>query len=181
MRSFRIVEFYTGENTDSSGRFIEDVWSWDYEALELVHDFIQWLFPLKEPSRFNPEAPVLDDETIQVFVNTSELRVRLLKSLAVMLSFYGLKLEATNPPEIRRSAEFNQRKHIWLLPGNHNYLRITRILTSLTQLGLGQYALALFECLEQIFEENESQIGQTTYSYWKAAALSAGVGANRTR
>jgi hypothetical protein len=48
-----ILTFYQGQSPDSSGRMIETIWSWDYQKLEYTHDYIQWLFPLKEKSRFN--------------------------------------------------------------------------------------------------------------------------------
>src|SRR5260370_19373303 len=63
----RLVDFYRGEATDREGRFLRDLWAWGDDDLEAVHDFIQWLFPLPEPSRYNPDAPLLTDENIAPF------------------------------------------------------------------------------------------------------------------
>lgn len=56
-----ILSFYQGKSPDSEGRMLENIWSWDYQELEYTHDYIHWLFPLKESSRFNPNAPLLNN------------------------------------------------------------------------------------------------------------------------
>ena len=54
-----LVKFYRGEGRDSEGRLLSEIWAWGNQELEDVHDFIQWLFPLPEPSRFNADAPLM--------------------------------------------------------------------------------------------------------------------------
>ncbi|MCZ0901871.1 opioid growth factor receptor-related protein, partial [Microcoleus sp. HI-ES] len=73
---------------------------------------------------------------------------------------------------IAKSEEYLLRKREWIEKFNHNYLRLTRILTSLTDLGLENYALALFLCLDEIYNENQKSIGLETYTYWKNAVNS---------
>ncbi len=34
----RLVTFYRGEATDSEGRFLQDIWVWNDEAWEEVHE-----------------------------------------------------------------------------------------------------------------------------------------------
>ncbi|MGK7944758.1 MAG: opioid growth factor receptor-related protein, partial [Microcystaceae cyanobacterium] len=48
-----LINFYLGNTVDHRGRKIEDIWQWNDHQLESVHDYIQWLFPLKEKSGFN--------------------------------------------------------------------------------------------------------------------------------
>jgi hypothetical protein len=153
---------------------IENIWFWNYQQLEYTHDYIQWLFPLKEKSQFNRNAPILNDEVIQAFRSDEQLQLRLTRSLAVMLRFYGLRyneLGNTNI-EITKSDEYGARKQNWIGEANHNYLRITRILTSLMILGLEKYAQAFFKCLNQIYLEESNKIGSKTYAYWKRAVES---------
>src|SRR6266568_2096523 len=123
----RIVSFYRGEERDDYGRTIEDIWAYDFGQLEVVHDYIQRLFPSRRPSQVE-EAPLLDDETEQAFRHDPELQQRLLKSLDVMLRFYGLRREGG---EVVEAADFRERATNWLTPSNHNLLRITRILLCL--------------------------------------------------
>ncbi len=164
-----LLAFYQGQHPDSKGRMIEEIWSWDYEMLEEIHDYIQWLFPLIEQSRFNQNVPILDDEVIQAFRNNEQLRNRLVKSLKIMLDFYGLQCHepSTANIEVIKSDKYWERKPKWVNLLNHNYLRLTRILTSLKILGLENYALALFRCLDQIYQEESQRIGRETYAYWK--------------
>ncbi|TMJ38226.1 MAG: hypothetical protein E6G87_06875, partial [Alphaproteobacteria bacterium] len=56
--------FLTGEGHDHRGRFLADVLAFDNAILERSHDYIQWLFPLPEASRFSAGAPVLSHEEI---------------------------------------------------------------------------------------------------------------------
>lgn len=154
MANDQLLQFYAGTGTDNRGRTIEDIWRFTPEELEDVHDYIQWLFPLTAPSAFNPDAPLLDDETIARFRADPVLRERVARSLDVMLAFY------------RGSRE-------WLTPHNHNFLRLTRILTSLTLLGLERRARELFVYLEELHREHPNVIGATTLSYWRHAVREA--------
>jgi hypothetical protein len=89
-----------------------------------------------------------------------------------MLQFYGLQCNKidTTGIEITKSDNYPERKINWIEEGNHNYLRLTRILTSLRLLGLEDYAQALFKCLNQIYLEEGKNIGSRTYAYWESAA-----------
>ena len=161
-----IVDFYSGKARDSSGRSLREILAWDYRELENVHDYIQWLFPLPEPSQFNLHAPVLDAEQIAEFQANVELRTRLLASFDKMLGFYGFERHKLS---IMRSDLWGERSRNWLRLGNHNHLRLTRILRSLSILGLKDYAQALFEALIAVSAENTDVISDTTLGYWKRA------------
>lgn len=166
-----IILFYSGLSPDDRGRKIHDIWQWDYAKLEYTHDYIQWLFPLMAQSRFNRYAPTLTPQVIQTFRASQELKQNLLKSLVLMLNFYGLKLLSNDPNfiEIVKNENYLARKKEWINPRNHNYLRLTRILTCLKLLGLESYSQALFKCLSEIYQEEQSAIGSETYNYWKNA------------
>ena len=163
-----IVDFYSGKTKDTCGRTLREIHAWDYNELETVHDYIQWLFPLSEPSQYNPRAPVLDAEQIAKFHTDNELRGQLLASFDKMLGFYGF---IRNNQSIVRSNSWEERSRNWLRPGNHNHLRLTRILKSLSILGLKEYAHALFEALDAVFSEKSGAISNTTMGYWKRALL----------
>lgn len=171
IKSEAILAFYQGQSPDSSGRMIEEIWLWGNRNLEDIHNYIQWLFPLKAKSHFNPNAPVLDDAVIQAFRTDEHLKTRLKKSLDLMLRFYGLQCNELSDThiEIIKADTYPERKSEWITYGNHNYLRITRILTSLSLLGLEHYAQAFLTCLNQIYSEESKIIGSTTFAYWQNA------------
>ena len=168
----KIVEFYLGAVADSEGRTIEQIWSWDYSQLEYIHDYIQWLFPLTEASNFNYKAPILIESDIDQFRASDKLKNQLLTSFKIMLGFYGLQcIENNNTIDIKLSDTFETRKQEWLHRGNHNHLRITRILKSLKLLGLEEYAQAFFMCLEQIYNFERGSIDARSYQFWKHAVV----------
>ncbi|MBV8435795.1 MAG: hypothetical protein JO029_16050 [Candidatus Eremiobacteraeota bacterium] len=158
------MAFYEGAAPDDRGRFLHDIVAFDDAALEYTHDFIQWLFPLRERSGANPDAPVLDDATVAAFASRSELRAALHRSLDRMLAFYGL---AWNADRIVVSANFDARRG-WLTPGNHNHLRLTRMMVSLRTLGLTVQSVALHRCLTEL-AQTEGGVTAATLRYWDAA------------
>ncbi|MFY9664784.1 MAG: opioid growth factor receptor-related protein [Candidatus Cybelea sp.] len=165
----RIVAFYEGSAPDDRGRLREEILRFDDERLEDVHDFIQWLFPLPERSGANPAAPILDDSAIDAFHARPELRVALRQSFDRMLSFYGF---AWSGDRIVKGASFSERSG-WLSPGNHNHLRLTRILRSLSVLGEAQAAQTLFEALSHIYNDEgctrRNRITERTFNFWSSA------------
>src|ERR1022692_1897101 len=88
----RLVDFYRGVKTDIEGRHLNDILDWPDDDLEAVHDFIQWLFPLPEPSGFNPDAPLLTEADIAAFKSDPVLQANLMKSFERILTFLGLAL-----------------------------------------------------------------------------------------
>jgi hypothetical protein len=86
-----LLSFYRGESVNPEGRTLTEIWAWEYQKLENVHNYIQWLFPLPEPSRFSANAPILDEEIIQAFLSDKELRRKLYISFKLLLDFYGLQ------------------------------------------------------------------------------------------
>ncbi|HUP38984.1 MAG TPA: opioid growth factor receptor-related protein [Vicinamibacterales bacterium] len=147
---------------------LSHVRQYSFDDLERHHDYIQWLFPLREPSGANASAPLLSADDTAAFESDESLRKALLQSFRLMVRFYGLDLWEGRPEiKIVRGKHFSERRHVWLTRGNHNFLRISRILRSLTLLGLGSYALAFLKCLEAIYADEASTIGDTTIEYWR--------------
>ena len=169
--SAMLVPFYLGEQQDSQGRTIQEMWTWNFEKLECVHNYIQWLFPLSERSAFNRDAPIVDEKVIQAFQSNPHLRQNLLRSFTVMLKFYGLQRQECNDGKIvvSQSEDYPNRKREWVCILDHNYLRITRILKCLMTFGLENEAQAFYECLRQIYQDNSKQIGSETFQYWTIA------------
>lgn len=166
------MTFYRGDGRDHRGRLLSDIHELDFYELEFNHDYIQWLFPLREPSGANASAPLLSNDDIRRFQSDESLRTRLLQSFELMLSFLGLELADTSDAgsaSVRKAPHFGERHQVWLRAGNHNFLRISRILRSLTLLGCARHASAFLQCLEAMYAENSATIGNTTMGYWRRA------------
>lgn len=151
----RIIGFLSGETPDGEGRLLREIQQWPDQRLESVHDFIQWMFPLTEPSPVNPGAPVLDADTLREIRSRPELQDNVRASLARMRRFYDASPQ-------------------WLTPGNHNHLRITRILKCLRLMGLEQEGSDFFDWLAEIYEQERLKprpgITALSFEFWRAAA-----------
>src|ERR1700753_2422288 len=150
----RLMRFFGG-GADDDGRTFAEILGWDDARLEMVHDYIQWIFPLPERSGANPWAPVLDPATIAAIREDAEMRGRLRGAFLRMLAFYGFALDGDAVVE---SPRFTSASRNWLHAGNHNHLRLTRMLRSLRVLGLERGAAALWEVL-RVLSEREGRGG----------------------
>jgi len=172
MAASPLLRFYRHEGPDHRGRSLRDIRAFDTGRLEGTHDFIQWLFPLPEPSGANPHAPILSREDIATFAADPALREELRRSLDVMLAFYGLERTGSGEAAaIARATNYAERSREWL-DRSHNFLRISRILRCLALLGCKPEAQALLACLEEIVKENSWAVGSETLGYWRRAAAS---------
>lgn len=170
-----IVSFYSG-GTDNRGRTLERILGWHDEELEAAHDYIQWLFPTVAPSAVNPSAPLVGDGTRAAFAARPDLRIALRRSFDRMLAFYGFRRTGEHNNHLRvdiDKSSFADRARVWLHPGNHNHLRLTRIMQSLAALGLIAEAEALQRCLADVYKgPGRTRITSDTYQYWLEALRS---------
>uniref|UniRef100_A0A3Q2VFS6 Opioid growth factor receptor 2 n=1 Tax=Haplochromis burtoni TaxID=8153 RepID=A0A3Q2VFS6_HAPBU len=143
-------------------------WYGDYESLEYVHTYIQWLFPLQEPG-VNYEASTLTKEEITVNLLAQE---NLLKSYKLMLDFYGIVLCDEKTGEVRRAKHWEERFDN-LNSHTHNSLRITRILKCLGNLGYRHYQAPLvrFFLEETLVNGQLPNIRDSVLSYFMFAVL----------
>ncbi|KIJ53499.1 hypothetical protein M422DRAFT_222162 [Sphaerobolus stellatus SS14] len=120
--------------------FIEELheqWQGDYDTLEFNHGFIQWLFPIQEFG-MNYQSQPLQRHEIEEMKSDPQIIERILTSYRLMLEFYGFRLldaetgliDKVLPPR-NALARFRH-----LNASFHNYLRITRILKCLSEMGL---------------------------------------------
>ncbi len=163
----QLIDFYRGTGSDTRGRSLEQIWSYSDKEMEYHHDFIQWLFPLREPSQYNPHAPVLCDEDIQIFRANDLLRQNLKHSFERFLSFLGLARMASG---IGPGPDFERKSGVFTSP-NHNWLRITRVLTSLRLLGLEADSQSFFDCLQNLVKNGQALVSNETMAYWRNATF----------
>lgn len=148
-----IVSFYEGQTADHIGRHIHYIWAQGKSFLEGSHDYIQYLFPNKEPSAINPFAPVLTDETIEEFKSRPDLIASVRRSLEVMMNFY----------------QMDEKYPWWCTKKNHNYLRCTRILHTLKAFGMQEELDNFYSKLVRIRKDNKEVIDNLIFSFWEDA------------
>ena len=163
----RLLAFYYGSHSDNHGRMLAEILRQDDHWLEVCHNYIQWLFPTKEFSRVTPDAPILDKQTIEAFHTDELLRNHLRAALIRILGFYGLKL---TPAGVIKGPNWKARKYNWFTENTHNSLRITRILKSLSSLGLATEAKAFQSGLQALCEsEPDCGIDKIAMQFWRDA------------
>ncbi|KAH9500530.1 hypothetical protein Btru_072171 [Bulinus truncatus] len=131
------LKFYKGEmESVPDGDYIDEiheVWKNDYDLLESHHGYIQWIFPIREDG-MNWHAQPLQLHEAEAIKSDPSAHARVLTSYRMMLGFYGMKLVDEKTGEIEKAANYLKRFKN-LTRNTHNYLRITRILKSLGELG----------------------------------------------
>lgn len=150
------------------GVYIEEVlnkWKGDYEKLEHNHTYIQWLFPLREQG-LNFYAKELTTYEIEEFKKTKEAIRRFLLAYKMMLEFFGIKLIDKTGNVVRASNWQERFQH--LNESQHNYLRITRILKSLGELGYESFKSPLVKFIlhEALVEDTIPNIKQSALEYF---------------
>jgi hypothetical protein len=142
--------YLANAGTDDRRRGIEDVLALPDEALERIHDYIQWLFPLPTRSMAQPGAPVLTLEEI-IAIQSDERAVA----------------------NLRRAAErmrlFYDRTDAWLTWSDHNHLRISRILQSLKLLVGEEDARSFYRAIMARHEAAGAPVDPHNLGYWARA------------
>jgi hypothetical protein len=162
----QLLAFYYRHELDDQGRHFGEILGRDDEWLEGTHNYIQWLFPLRERSGANPSAPLIDDEFATAFRDDDLLRANMRTAFDRMLRFYGLRRDAES---IVKGANWAERKDNWFVDSTHNDLRITRILKSLRTLGLTDEADRFLAALRTLrASEPDCGIADETFGYWQA-------------
>lgn len=168
-----IIKFYMGEKNENYPYTIDDILDFSDEELEKIHNYIQWLFPTQDPRNKDTGKPFLTLEDIKYFKNSKELLDKVLLSYYKMIGFYGFSHEfKINTEEYRElifSRNFEIHSRNWLNKGNHNYLRLTRIISCLKSLGLEKEANELFDMLNRTYLIYPNKIGELTLQFWSSA------------
>ena len=148
--SSSIILFLSGHGFDHKGRLISQIRSFPDWMIEREHDIIQWLFPSDIHSNFFNKAPVLTDIDIVMMKKSFIIQENLKMSLDRMIAFYA-------------------KDDYWIVPHNHNFLRITRILRCLWLAGRVHDYVCLSRVLDDIYIEYSDIISEETFLYWKNA------------
>ncbi|WP_330886252.1 opioid growth factor receptor-related protein [Rudaea sp.] len=161
-----LFAFYFHNQPDNRGRRLSDILARDDEWLEHTPDYVQFVFPLPEPSGSNRDAPLLDDRTVAAFQSSDVLRDRLWSAYLRMLRFYGLHEHAGR---VDKGPKWDERKENWATAPTHNDQRITRMLRSMCLLGLRTEAEAFKACLLRLARDPECNFDEDTLAYWRGA------------
>ena len=74
------LAFLCGHQSDILGRNLTDIWSYDDKQIEETHDFIQFLFPLDEPSKSSFHGFYLTEDDVLEIIKSNEATKNIIKS-----------------------------------------------------------------------------------------------------
>ena len=142
-----VLHFLEGAIPDGRGRTLSMIMALDDQAIESTHNFIQWIFPLDEPSRSHPGAPVLDLFEIEE-IKSSEVALENLMQSADW--YFG----------------FLQRHDHWIRQYDHNHLRISRAIKSLRLLVSDEVADRYKAAILDFLGGSISAISERSREHW---------------
>ena len=145
-----IVGFLEGKNSDHRGRILAMLLQQTDHEAETTHDYIQWLFPLDEPSRSVNGAPVLTESDIDEIKESSLAQTNLAKSARWFLGFL-------------------ERNQHWVTKYDHNHLRITRAIKSLRLLASNEAADEFKKMVFEYLGDDLNLIDPKASSFWNSA------------
>jgi len=170
------VDFYSNKRPSKpDGDLIENIhkkWWGNYGLLEAHHGYIQWLFPIREDG-LNHHAQRLQLHEAKSIASDPILQGRIITSYELMLDFYGMKLVDRKTGAIERGDNWKSR-YAHLNRSFHNYLRITRILKCLGEVGLEHFKIHFVKhVLKEIYENRELlNCHESCLKYWSVVLRS---------
>ena len=145
-----IVGFLEGKTPDHRGRMLAMILQQTDHQAETTHDYIQWLFPLDEPSRSVMGAPVLNELDIEDIRHSELAQQNLVKSASWFLGFL-------------------ERNDHWITRYDHNHLRITRVIKSLRLLASDKAADEFKNIVFEYLGDDLNLIDPKARSFWNSA------------
>ena len=178
------IKFLMGEKIDDkSFRFksCEEFRDASSNDLEDYHDFIQVVFPNLEKSGYDNKDLYLNKnlKKWQDLMQDLGIRLKIQKNLKLnlvrILTFFGFKVTLGYSSEIvELKAETNG---VAFKPGNHNCLRLTRVLICLKIFGLDREHKLIIDSINSnkeimMLAKNDSNL-KTSYKFWLDSAKAA--------
>ena len=154
-----LLDFLKGEGEDFYGRTIAFILGHKGNSmwLEGTHDYIQWLFPLREASNAAPSVP-LNDEMVNLIKNDPVTKGYLMESFLMMLDFYGFELQESGVVVYN-----DPSKNHWSTPFNHNFLRITRIIGCMSICGFEELGKEFCSAVCEVMKDKPYAISSKKY------------------
>lgn len=146
----KVTDFFINEGTDHKGRTHADLVNFTDAEFEACHDHIQWMFPLHERSYHakSDEIPILTEEDIDILLLSHKASEAMRKGF-------------------KRFIKFLLSSDTWCQNGNHNLLRITRVIRSLRLFGKDDIAKRMHE--QVTLAGKAYDLDPVTFKYWDDA------------
>ena len=161
------INFLACDEFDQNKNLASEYRKFTPEQWDCQHNVIQWAFPTKTASAFNPGAPVLPEDwefnwNDRVHRHCAAVVLQL---LAVYLKTLGIKIDEFGRFWLDTSGELK-----WFEPGDHNFRRFTRIIECLKLFGQSDVAAVFADFLiYDLAVTYPNIIDARSLAYWVAA------------
>ena len=179
-----LLRFFREEPDEAIRHSLSDIARFSDDEMERYHDFIQWIFPTIRQSSVNLSAPVIGPQFVDKLLRDERAREGYCKGCRRYLHYMGLECDGYLAKESKpqeAEAETAAGPHItelpdghpfWQLP-SHNYLRITRMLSSLRQTGHPECSRKIYGTMMTILDRSpQHPITDATLGFWQRAQKS---------
>ena len=143
-----ILDFFRDKIKHPDGLTFEESLGMPDSEWETCHNYVQWLFPLPEPSLLHPNSPVATEEDFAEFRKDPQLQLRLIHA-------------------VDRYEQFLWDCQRWIRRHDHNHLRITRVIRCLTLAGLPWKAEAFHDMV--LGMASSGPVSIRSLGYWMEA------------
>lgn len=159
-----LLRFFLNEEDTRIPHRHEEIVRFTDDEIERFHDFIQWIFPTSQPSRFNGEAPTIDEHFASMLHGNRCALQNYCKSCCRYLHYMDFDCAGDGNGNIHI---YHGDRPFYRLP-YHNFLRMTRMLQSLCETGHPQCSANLFAQMMDILHcAPDHSVSSTTIAYWK--------------
>jgi len=146
-----IVLFLRGLAPHPTGYIFDEIVNFEWGEFERRHNMIQWLFPTMHASTCQTNTPVMSWSTVAAIRADLTAQENIKRATTYMSRFYFL------------------HQDLWLCENDHNHLRITRIIESLSLLRIPSDAAKFYRsrCLMNLNAGNP--VNEISQNYWSEA------------
>ena len=152
----QIVDLFINGGVDYKGRTLDEMIAKSDVNMEALHDLIQFMFPLHEKSYHSKNAPILSEDDIKELSGSMTAKGNMCRCLIRFKQSLGLIPERD---EIKIS--------FWCHNGNHNLLRVTRVIRSLRLFGLDSEAKCFYDEVKSLAQKHN--LSNITVEFWDNA------------
>jgi|GEM_PF-2948598 len=179
LNDIELIGFQLAAVPDIHGNYIDDLWANDNQWMEDQHNYVQWWFPIEtigmgdgiKAPRFLPSTTAILTKNPQILASVQGI---MRESFSRKARFWGQKLiyerNASSVKLEKLEGDDEKWERNWIKK-THNYLRMSRFLTSLRLFGLIPERDALWEYLTAVKDkEDNADLTKSYEGYWKKAA-----------
>lgn len=158
-----VIKFLAGKEIDNDGRCLAHYLDFSPEDWEAKHDVIQWAFPNHVQSKFHPSSPVVEVGRVMKHPDIHQAQANMATLFFSYLSSLSIDLGEDEEFFLTKPNPY------WLESGNHNHLRITRVIIALRLFKMDIIAEKFGKFVLQLPAKYPYAINNTTVGFWHKA------------